>query len=505
DACCVKYTYACIITDEEGNEIRTLDVTLTAKHNYQYFKDYNSKEDPFEGLRRQQNGHFLRCVSPECSKKTRLRSHIDAENDHRCDICDYKLKIEYMNLSITAPREGQKPNYNIGCDSTAYYAHGRANNGIYWFVSDNGTDNWKIMDSNTTFVAGKYYRFSVDLKARDGFEFEAYYQYNSNVKAYINGDTKVTWPNKTYNQDLRYYITVQYNFGMCNDSVIENIIINNVTEPVAGDKPAYTADVVGNGYHIRTDYTRYVDDRYSWFIPENERQYYIVNGIGWFDLTKSDWVYSNESFIPGHEYLVYAYLGTEDGYGFAYTPKYYENATTGSVNSYVAEVNIWEGNFDSQRRISCSFICQGKEISTVMVNGLATPQAGETPDYTAKTAYPEWYHLDPVYGGTGGIIWYDSNGYMMESTDKFVAGKTYRVEIKITPSILNGSNTCRFVTPVSAYVNGKEVVARGDWDGVFANQSVVYIQYSFKVPASSGGDVSLGDINGDGEVSAKDS
>ena len=42
-----------------------------------------------------------------------------------------------------------------------------------------------------------------------------------------------------------------------------------------------------------------------------------------------------------------------------------------------------------------------------MVNGLETPKAGKTPDYTATVAYPEWYQLDPIYAGTNGIVWSD--------------------------------------------------------------------------------------------------
>lgn len=479
DACTTTYYLACFITDEDGNETRTEIVSLKARHNYQYFKYYKSMQSPYEGLRRQQNGHFLQCVGEECEKNSRLRLHQDTDNDHRCDICDYRTKIESITLNITAPVEGKKPSYAVGCDSTAYYAYGRANNGIYWLVSDNGTDNWNILDSNTAFVAGKYYKFIVDLKARDGFEFRSHYQYNSMVIVSVNDDSKKTWGQKTYNKDLRYYITVEYNFGMCNDSVIENIIIDNLTEPLGGETPQYTADVVGNGYHIRTDYTRYEDDFYSWFIPEDERRYYIVNGIGWFDLTESNWVYSDEVFIPGHEYMVYAYMITEDGYEFAYTPRYYENAAEGSINGYVAEVDIWEGRFDTGRRVKISFVCKGKEITTVMVSGLATPKAGEHPDYTATVAYPEWYQLDPIYAGTNGIVWYDSECHQMFPEDTFIAGEIYRVELKIIPSKVGNANACQFIAPVSAYVNGNEVVANNEWDAVYTTANGVYIQYTF--------------------------
>lgn len=78
------------------------------------------------------------------------------------------------------------------------------------------------------------------------------------------------------------------------------------------------------------------------------------------------------------------------------------------------------------------------------------PKAGETPDYTATVAYPEWYQLDPNYAGTNGIVWYDSDGYQLEPTDTFVEGKKYKVEIKLISATLSGANTSQFTSPVSA-------------------------------------------------------
>ncbi|MBQ7835857.1 MAG: hypothetical protein IJ389_01235 [Clostridia bacterium] len=492
DACCTEYTYACIITDEEGNETRTVDVTLTAKHNYQYYEDYLSdRSGAFSDARRKYNGHILVCVSPECDSVTRLRQHIDEDMDYICEVCDSKKDMIYPpEIFVVAPKEGQLPSYTVTVDRPACYtamgASGNYTQYRFWFVSDNGVDNWKLIDKSTAFVAGKYYRFAVEMQTKSGYEFPEMASYDGDdpyIWAKVNGN--FTKAHKTYGQDPAHYITIYYEFGLCNDSVVENIVIDNLTEPVGGNKPEYTASVRGSGYGIRTDYTRYEDDYLPWDIPEYERRYYIVNGIGWFDLTESDWVYSDERFIPGHEYLVYAYMITEDGYEFSYTPKYYENATTGSVNGFVAEVNVWEGYFASQRRVSCSFTCKGKEITTVMVNGLASPKAGEHPDYTATVAYPEWYQLDPKYAGSNGIVWYDSEGNMLLPEDTFVAGEKYRVEIKLIPTKLGSADACQFIQPLTAYVNGNQVVPDGEWDTVYGNKTAAYIYYTFPRGATS--------------------
>ena len=195
-------------------------------------------------------------------------------------------------------------------------------------------------------------------------------------------------------------------------------------------------------------------------------------------MTESDWVYENESFIPGHEYQVRVYLKTEDGYTF-YHSNNYDMLFTASINGTAANGNTTTSYGLVEQTISASFNCQGKEITTVMVNGLATPKAGQCPDYTAATAYPEWYQLDTNYGGTGGIVWSDSEGNQLEPTDTFAAGKTYKVEIKLIPAQLAGADTAQFVSPLTAYINGKQVVENDGGNAIYPGKTVVYIYYTF--------------------------
>ena len=500
DACCIEYTYACIITDEEGNETRTVDVVLTARHNYQYYKDYlTTRSNPYAAARRRYTSHVLVCVSPVCGKVSISRQHEDADQDFFCDICDSQKEFTHVGITVTAPKEGQLPNYNVTAESPAYFAMGGINNYTqyrFWFVSDNGVSNWKLIDKSTPFVAGKYYKFVVEMQTKSRYTFPTYNS-EPNFWAVVNGD--YVKPQKTYGMDPTHYVTISYEFGSCNDSVIENIIIDNVTEPIAGEKPTYTATVRGSGYYIDTTKNSY-DDAY-WLKPA-EKWYYIKNGIGWFDMTDFDWVYENDTFIPGHEYQICVFLKTEDGYTF-YHAKDLTMLFTASVNGTAATGNTTTSWGLTEQTIRASFPCQGKEITTVMVNGLSTPKAGEMPDYTASVAYPEWYQLDPNYAGTNGIVWYDSDDYQMEPTDTFVAGKKYKVEIKLISATLSGANTSQFTSPVSAYINGKQVVENGIWDAVYASANAVYIYYTFPKEAEytgvmvSGSVTSFNDVNGD--------
>ncbi|MBQ6884999.1 MAG: hypothetical protein IJN56_04590 [Clostridia bacterium] len=364
----------------------------------------------------------------------------------------------------------------------------------FWLVSDDGVNNWKIIDKTTPFVAGKHYKFITEMQVGSKYEFPTYNS-TPNFWAKVNGDYATV--EKTYGKDPAKYVTVEYEFGECNDSVIENIIIENVIVPVAGEKPTYTATVRGSGYYIDTNKNTYYDAYWA-----GEKWYYIKNGIGWYDVTANDWVYENEYFIPGHEYQVNVYIKTENGYTF-WHDKWYDMLFSASVNGFVASGNTTTSLGLTEQTISTSFACQGKEITTVMVNGLATPKADENPDYTAATAYPEWYELDANYGGTGGIIWYDSEGYMLDPTDKFVQGEKYRIEIKIIPAQINGANTSNFTSPISAYINGKLVVENGDWDMVYGNANAVYIYYTFPEVATAPA-ADYGDVSGDDKINGRD-
>ncbi len=484
DSCCTTYTYACLITDEEGNELRSPDVTLKARHHYQHFKDYlTDRENPYPGLKRQPNGHFLQCVGTGCGKQTKLGRHKDADNDYRCDICGYASEIDRVELTVTAPVEGMNPVYTVTCGSTAYRVDGEQNNGIYWYESETGgTDpaEWSLIDNTHPFEGGKYYRFEVELAAKDGFVFDKHsdpktgVDYNSKVVASINGGRTVT-AKKTYDKNLSNYITVDYNFGICNDSVIEKIAVEGITTPVAGGAPVYTASVSGSGYYVDTSRSAY-DEHWQ----TGRKLYRIKNGVGWYDVTGGgyEYVYETDSFIPGHTYQAEIYLKTEEGYGFERDRDNFPTVTA-TVNGDPAEINTgWTNAVEA--RVSCTFTCPPKEVTTVMVS-VEEPRAGAEPDFSPTVAYPEYYELykHPNYG-TGGITWYDSDGNVLVPGDTFEEGKIYKAEIKLVPAqSAVGTNKCAFDSETVAYVNGEKVTERLDYDGVDAMSDVVYIYYTF--------------------------
>ena len=498
DSCCTNYIYTCFISDEDGNETKTLDVVLKAKHNYQYYKYYRSHEHPYEYAKRKYAGHILVCAG--CGNLSKLHRHVDEDNDYCCDVCDYVKEIGEVDITVTAPKEGQKPNYNVNCASTAYSAMGGSTNYTTyrrWYYADSKTGSWKIMDKDSTFVAGKYYKFSVDVQSKSNRVFGNYNNIEPTIWAKVNGNyvKPLVMNGKTPDHNL----TVEYDFGECNDSVVENIGVYGITQPVAGEKPSYTYYTYGSGYKVNEANTRYQDDNMPWPVLETERKYYIKNGIGWIDLTSGNWVYSNETFIYGHEYQVNIYLVTDEGFEFAHS-KWYEPTVSATVNNLPASAITTGSECMRNQLVQYTFNCNQKVISHIDLK-MATPRAGKTPaDYKDISLEPEYYVADPNYG-YGGIWWYDSQGNMLDKNDQFVEGERYKAEIKIIPTKVGNNNASRFSSPVTANIGSNEVLNQGD-DSVMANTTTAYVIYTFK--KALGPTHVPGDINNDGKVNNKD-
>lgn len=407
--------------------------------------------------------------------------------------------VRDVALTVTAPKEGSKPSYTVGCASDAYYAVGGNNNYTnyrMWMESDDGENNWREMDINDVFITGKYYKFVVDIKTASGNMFPLYDNGSSivpDVSATVNG----YYANviKAYDQDPSTYITVKYNFGMWNDSVIENITVVDVTEPVAGEYPSYTYNILGSGYQMDTSKNAYLD--VYWKNPP-EQWYYIKNGISWWDVTDGgyDYVCENDTFIPGHQYQCKVYLKVEDGFEFAYnngTP-----TVTATMNGNTAETTMYGSGLQWEQQVTYTFTCSQAVVSAVEVSGIDAPVAGQTPDYTGTVGNAAQYVFANYGYNAAGFWWYDSEDNPLTAEDKFVAGETYKLEIKLTSAMIEQVVASRFQTPVAATLNGKAV----DSSDVLANSTTVYIYQTYTCEDApgvtvSGSVTSFNDASGD--------
>jgi len=447
DACTHKHTYFCLITDEDGNEMRTWDVTLSAKHNYQYFKYYKSLEYPLEKARTQHNGHILQCVGDECAKRTQLREHEDADNDYRCDICDRKIIIDRVDLTVKTPREGEKPSYSVGSGSPAYGITGRMNNGIYWYVSDNGEDGWKLIDNTHTFTAGKYYKISVEVGTANGFRFLRWDQNDPNVWVEFNNSGRRGLCFKVYNKDAAHYINAEYSFGLCEERIIKNVDVTGLEAPYPGNTPDYTAEVGGYGYCLEPG------NRYDYLTGKLKQS----NGIVWYD-ENDNVITSDHVFEAGKNYKVRIYLDVTDTsyYEFAFDDDNVESLVSGTVNGDYAAVWAESSNSLWNCYISYTFQWSPITVTDICIEDLEEPVAGRNPD---TGVYLGWGN-DKLYSAT--VTWYeyygDGNyGAPVMEDETFAADTLYRAEITVRPKkTAQNADICQFsVNQSTVSVNGE--------------------------------------------------
>jgi len=382
--------------------------------------------------------------------------------------------VSQIELMVTIPKEGEAIKYTVVSADDSYYAVGSESNYTdfrQWFESDNGYDNWAEMNPGDTFKSGKYYKFVTDIRTANGYVFNTYNDGTSiqpDVRVYVNNYGANYY--KAYEQDPTRHITVEYFFGICNDSVIENIIVENVTPPVAGQRPNYTYSINGSGYSMNTAKNAYED--IYWKNPP-EKWYYIKNGIGWFDITAFDWVYEHEVFIPGHEYHAVVYLNADNGYEF-YHDKDYNMLITATVNGKTAYFKNTGFECTYTQEIRGTFICEQPEISTIVLCDVETPEVGKTPDTEVTATYPEIYEVI-------GVRWLDVEDNVVKS---FEYGQYYTAEIVVAAKDYDGVDGCVFADNVSAFIDGKEV--SGWYNSVTTNDdNTVTIRYEFRKPAQA--------------------
>ena len=220
-------------------------------------------------------------------------------------------RIVTVDLEIRSPEEGKAPSTAVTSGSSAYGVYSRD---VRWGVSDDGI-NFRMMAAGEKFVGGKYYRVFMDVNlAGNHYKFAITTDGDTiqpDVFATVNGSPAVT--EKAYDQDPEEVITVYFDFGKCNDYIIEEITIVNLTAPVAGQHPDYNVNVLGTGYHVDTTKNSYYD---AYWV--GEKWYYVKNGVSWWDVTDGgyDYVYENDVFLPGHVYRCEIHVCTEDGYEF---------------------------------------------------------------------------------------------------------------------------------------------------------------------------------------------
>ena len=363
--------------------------------------------------------------------------------------------VSQVDLTVTAPKEGNKPSYSVSCGSNAYYAVGGSSNYTEyrtWYMSSDNDDWWEINGSHS-FMAGYYYKLVVDIRTNNGYEFPVYDNGSSivpGVNAYVNDYAATVI--KAYDQDPSRYITVEYNFGECNDSVVEIITITNIDAPTAGQTPDYLANCFGTGYSMASTNSG------NW----------KVNGIVWLrdgDIYTGSIMDNTEKFQAGHKYTVMIDLVPDYGYTFLFNHNNSIYATS-SINGNTAQITI-DNCSTTKYQVWYTFTCEAKEITTIMLYNLDLPVGGNKPDTSVTPAYPEYYVVESVK-------WFDIEDN--PAGEVFESGVPYYALITVAPA-----TGVVFADPenMTAYIDGNIL------PGVDVKNNKVIIPVIIRKPASA--------------------
>jgi len=260
--------------------------------------------------------------------------------------------VPNVELTVTAPKEGNAPSYSVGCGSSAYYAVGGSSNYTeyrQWYMSSDNDDWWEI-NGNHRFMSGYYYKLYVDIRTNNGYEFPLDSALDPAVSATVNGQAANVI--RAYDQDPSRYITVEYNFGECNDTVVEQITVVDVVEPVGGQHPSYTGRTMGTGYRLEPG--TYHDRWEGWL--------YRDNGIVWYD---ADWNLLNatSTFQTGKQYhaMFRVDIIDTDNDRFA-CDKYGDTTVTATVNGNKAQVEAETSNPMWNHQVIYTFTCKQPDV-----------------------------------------------------------------------------------------------------------------------------------------------
>ena len=323
---------------------------------------------------------------------------------------------------VTAPTTGGTPSYTQPSESSAAFniATGFTStywkNGVAWFdVTDN---SYLPTDGSTKFKAGHQYRVYVAVAANTG----AYWRFASTIStATINGNNGTVWQlssTSPYN-DSTLYRAVSYTYTALSYLSCSTITVTNVpTAASAGSAPSYSAPTVAaTGCRLHSSYT---SGSYK-------------NGVAWYDVTTGQFVStSGYTFIAGHDYRVYYVVVTSDNYAFS-------SSVSATVNGSSSAVGTLSGlNSSYYRTVRSANIPATGTVYSVSVSGIDAPIVGNTPDYTATAGSTTYYSVENYTSGTtwkNGLIWYNvTDSSTMATTDKFEAGKQYRVSVSLVPA-----------------------------------------------------------------------
>ncbi len=362
-------------------------------------------------------------------------------------------------------------NYSVNTDEPVY---SHTYNGVLWYDNTSGT----IFNPETTRVVPENtYTAVVFLKADDGYTFDTeeltcnFDNYEGSV--YFYGDNP-------------QYVCAYIEFYVP-EYIIDTVDIW-ISGPVPGAYPSYEAEILDTVY---------------WQGEYGD----VTTGIVWEDITDGfEGVLSEgDVFLHGHEYVVSICLNPAEGCRFATDEEGYPTvyAMVNDEQSSVLMSDLYPA--DEYVFVVAYFTAEGELSDKLRLYHVDlevdVPKAGAEADFEPSLpAYvgqqnPEQYIYE--------VIWEDiTPGFegQLSAGDTFLPDHEYMIKVCIKAKTGFGyAVTQEGYAEVEAFINneGAEVVSTEPYP--WAEYIFVYKYFSV-----SGGETTLGDLNGDGAVNGKD-
>ena len=340
-----------------------------------------------------------------------------------------------LTLTVTAPKEGEKPAYDK-IDGRGYYSDNGLNgtstrifkNGIAWYKS---ASSYFSTGSTATFEGNKSYIVKINILPKGDFSFD------KTITATINGKAATI---EYFDADGSILVEAVLTSTADNKTAINKVDLN-VVRPVIGKTPTFA----------KVDTTQYFSEKYG--SVSN-----CSNGVTWTNQSSNINLTVSNPFKDGTKYKVTYYLTAKEGYKFT-------SNTKSTINGTSADISVIDA---THAKVSLGDLVPGdgkKEITSLDLSVIA-PKDGEKPTYTKIDG--TGYYSDNGLNGTStkiyknGIAWFKSaSSYISPgTTETFKGGNEYTVKISLI-----AKDGYKFAKNITAKINGKTATVEAFDDG----------------------------------------
>lgn len=368
-------------------------------------------------------------------------------------------KLSSARLTINTPLPGRNPSYTM----EDHFAIQKTSMGWY----DVSAGKW--LDHNSVFEAGKGYEVEMKLSTKHGYAFNAK---EAMLGIKINGAVAnvKSVGGVAENVMLGDSAVVRAYFD-CPEEV-KNVDIT-IPKPAAGNSSAaYATDIFTNfGYNS------------SFYSSSKEPPVSFHKEATWYKDGKK--MATGEAFEYGHSYSVNIWVKSGEGYCLAAEDNKFTLKVTINGDS-VEPTYAYDLTSTKVMSITKDFgVLNDPYITEVDISGIVAPVTGNRPSYrvnAGKGNYTINTSKDNDVYIRNGVLWCEESGPNLGTSDSFLAGKNYEVQIYLTPN-----DGYQFAKNVKATVNG--CTADASW----LSSSGGYISYVFS--ATSGTNISKASLN----------